>query len=85
MGATDWAHWDGGPGQPEQGWSSHLIHCELVLGLAQLPVAGGELTDEVMAAARPGVSEQQLLLGGAIPETSLLFPLSPASTWAAGH
>lgn len=52
------AYQDGRPGQPGQGWSSHLIHCELVLGLAQLPVAGGELTDEVMAAVRPGVGEQ---------------------------
>lgn len=44
-------------GQPGQGWSSHLIYCKLVLGLAQLPVAGGELTNEVMAAMRPGVGE----------------------------
>lgn len=57
-GTTNWSHWDEGwPGQPRQGWSSHLIYCKLVLGLAQLPVAGGELTNEVMAATRPGVGE----------------------------
>ena len=49
---------EGGPGQPGWGWSSHLIHCKLVLGLAQLPVAGGELTNEVVAAMRPGVGEK---------------------------
>lgn len=53
---------EGGPGQPGQGCSSHLIHCKLVLGPAQLPVAGGELTNKVVAAMRPGVGEQQLLL-----------------------
>lgn len=40
---------------------SHLIHCELVLGLAQLSVAGGELTDEVVAAMRPGAGKRLLL------------------------
>lgn len=59
---------EGGPGPPGWGWRSHLIHCELVLGLAQLPVAGGELANEVMAAMRPGVGEQKLLLAGRQPE-----------------
>ena len=40
------------------GPSSHLIHGELVLGLAQLSVAGGELTDEVVAAMRPGAGKR---------------------------
>lgn len=43
------------------GLRSHLIHCELVLGLAQLSVAGGELTDEVVAAMRPGAGKRLLL------------------------
>lgn len=55
------AAWSGGPGHPARP-DSHLIHRELVLGLAQLPVARGELTNEIMAVKRPEVGQQQLPL-----------------------
>lgn len=42
------------PGKMAGPWP-HLIHCELILGLAQLPVAGRELANEVVAAMRPWV------------------------------
>lgn len=51
----------------QRAWQSgracpHLIHCELILGLAQLPVAGCELADKVVAAMRPWVGKPQLLV-----------------------
>lgn len=66
-----------GPGRSGQGWRSHLIHCELVLGLAQLPVASGELTNEVVAARRPGVGEQQLLLACSQPQNRPFILTTP--------
>lgn len=42
----------------------HLIYCELILGLAQLPIAGCELTNEVMAAMRPWLGKPKLLAQG---------------------
>lgn len=58
----------------------HLIHCELILGLAQLPVAGCELTDEVMAEMRPWVGKQQLLVQSQNQILELLLP--KLLTWA---
>lgn len=75
-GGADSAHWDGGPGWSGEGWNAHLIYCELVLGLAQLPVAGGELTNEIVAAMRWVWLSSNCCWFGTRPEPNLLFLLS---------
>ena len=67
----------------------HLVHCELILGLAELPVAGGELTDEVMAAMRPWVGKQPLaqsqgqILGLLLPKR--LTGYKAVGSWLGGE